>query len=472
MPKMLKRSSTAVRYLTSSDGVQMFKKILSANRGEIALRIQRACKELGVKAVIVYSEADREAKYVKLAEEAVCIGPAASAQSYLSMPSIISAAEVTDCEAIHPGYGFLSENADFAERVEKSGFQFIGPTPESIRIMGDKVAAKQAMIKAGVPCVPGSEGELTSDPALLKKIAKSIGYPVIIKAAGGGGGRGMRVVTDEEHLIAAVQTTKAEAQSAFSNPAVYMEKYLQNPRHIEIQILADQHKNAVYLGERDCSMQRRHQKVIEEAPAPHIPRKLIEKIGERCVAACKRINYRGAGTFEFLFENGEFYFIEMNTRVQVEHPVTEYITHVDIVKEQIRVAAGLKLSFSQKQVTFTGHAIECRINAEDAFKFTPSPGRITMWHPPGGPGVRVDSHAYTNYYVPPYYDSMIGKIIVHGDTREHALARMRTALAEMVVEGIQTNVPLHREIMQDPKFIEGGTNIHYLEHWLTTRPKS
>jgi acetyl-CoA carboxylase biotin carboxylase subunit len=468
---MLKQLSTVVLYLTLSDGVQMFKKILIANRGEIALRIQRACKEMGVKAVIVYSEADREAKYVKLAEEAVCIGPASSAQSYLSMPSIISAAEVTDCEAIHPGYGFLSENADFAERVEKSGFQFIGPTPESIRIMGDKVAAKQAMIKAGVPCVPGSEGELPSDPAVLKRIAKSIGYPVIIKAAGGGGGRGMRVVSDEEHLVSAVQTTKAEAQSAFSNPAVYMEKYLQNPRHIEIQILADQHKNAVYLGERDCSMQRRHQKVIEEAPAPHIPRKLIEKIGERCVAACKRINYRGAGTFEFLYENGEFYFIEMNTRVQVEHPVTEYITHVDIVKEQIRVAAGLKLSFTQKQIEFTGHAIECRINAEDAFKFIPSPGRITMWHPPGGPGVRVDSHAYTNYYVPPYYDSMIGKIIVHGDTREHALARMRTALAEMVVEGIQTNVPLHREIMQDPKFIEGGTNIHYLEHWLTTRPK-
>ncbi len=468
---MLKRSSTAVPYLILSDGPRMFKKILIANRGEIALRIQRACNELGVKAVIVYSEADREAKYVKLAEEAVCIGPAASAQSYLSMPSIISAAEVTDCEAIHPGYGFLSENADFAERVEKSGFQFIGPTPESIRIMGDKVAAKQAMIKAGVPCVPGSEGELPSDPVLLKKIAKTIGYPVIIKAAGGGGGRGMRVVIDEEHLLSAVQTTKAEAQSAFSNPAVYMEKYLQNPRHIEIQILADQHKNAVYLGERDCSMQRRHQKVIEEAPAPHIPRKLIEKIGERCVAACKRINYRGAGTFEFLYENGEFYFIEMNTRVQVEHPVTEYITHVDIVKEQIRVAAGLVLSFNQKQITFSGHSIECRINAEDPFKFTPSPGRITMWHPPGGPGVRVDSHAYTNYYVPPYYDSMIGKIIVHGDTREHALARMRTALAEMVVEGIQTNVPLHREVMQDPKFIEGGTNIHYLEHWLTTRPK-
>jgi acetyl-CoA carboxylase, biotin carboxylase subunit len=449
----------------------MFKKILIANRGEIALRIQRACNELGVKAVIVYSEADREAKYVKLAQEAVCIGPAASAQSYLSMPAIISAAEVTDCEAIHPGYGFLSENADFAERVEMSGFQFIGPTPESIRIMGDKVAAKQAMIKAGVPCVPGSEGECPSDPAQLKKIAKSIGYPVIIKAAGGGGGRGMRVVHDEESLIPAVQMTKSEAQSAFSNPAVYMEKYLQNPRHIEIQVLADQHKNAVYLGERDCSMQRRHQKVIEEAPAPHIPRKIIEKIGERCVAACKRIQYRGAGTFEFLYENGEFYFIEMNTRVQVEHPVTEYITHVDIVKEQIRIAAGEKLSFSQRDVTFSGHSIECRINAEDPFKFIPSPGRITTWHAPGGPGVRVDSHAYTNYFVPPYYDSMIGKIIVHGDTREHALARMRTALSEMVVEGIHTNVPLHREIMNDAGFIEGGTNIHYLEAWLQKRAK-
>jgi acetyl-CoA carboxylase biotin carboxylase subunit len=449
----------------------MFKKILIANRGEIALRIQRACNELGVKAVIVYSEADREAKYVKLAQEAVCIGPPASAQSYLSMPAIISAAEVTDCEAIHPGYGFLSENADFAERVEMSGFQFIGPTPESIRIMGDKVSAKQAMIKAGVPCVPGSEGELPNDPAQLKKIAKTIGYPVIIKAAGGGGGRGMRVVHDEESLISSVQMTKSEAQAAFSNPAVYMEKYLQNPRHIEIQVLADQHKNAVYLGERDCSMQRRHQKVIEEAPAPHIPRKIIEKIGERCVAACKRIQYRGAGTFEFLYENGEFYFIEMNTRVQVEHPVTEYITHVDIVKEQIRIAAREKLSFSQRDISFSGHSIECRINAEDPFKFIPSPGRINTWHAPGGPGVRVDSHAYSNYFVPPYYDSMIGKIIVHGDTREHALARMRTALSEMVVEGIQTNVALHREIFEDPDFIEGGTNIHYLEAWLQKRAK-
>jgi acetyl-CoA carboxylase biotin carboxylase subunit len=408
----------------------MFKKILIANRGEIALRVQRACRELGVKAVMVYSEADKEAKYIKLADEAVCIGPASSAQSYLNMPAIIAAAEVTDAEAIHPGYGFLSENADFAERVEKSGFQFIGPTAESIRIMGDKVSAKQAMIKAGVPCVPGSEGELPDDPVQIRRIAKMVGYPVIIKAAGGGGGRGMRVVHSEAALINAVSMTKTEAGSAFGNPAVYMEKYLQNPRHIEIQILADKFKNAVYLGERDCSMQRRHQKVIEEAPAPGIPRKLIDKIGERCVAACKKIGYRGAGTFEFLYENGEFYFIEMNTRVQVEHPVTEYITGIDIVKTQIMVAADMKLPFTQRDVIVKGHSIECRVNAEDPFNFMPSPGRITMWHAPGGPGVRVDSHAYTNYYVPPYYDSMIGKIIVYGDNREQALARMRSALAE------------------------------------------
>ena len=447
----------------------MFKKILIANRGEIALRIQRACKELGVEAVVVYSEADREAKYVKLAEEAVCIGPASSTLSYLNMPAIISAAEVTDAEAIHPGYGFLSENADFAERVEKSGFTFIGPTPESIRMMGDKVSAKQAMIKAGVPCVPGSEGELPDDPTQIRRIAKTIGYPVIIKAAGGGGGRGMRVVHNEAALIHAVQTTKAEAGAAFGNPAVYMEKFLQNPRHIEIQILADNYKNAIYLGERDCSMQRRHQKVIEEAPAPGIARKLIERIGERCVAACKKMGYRGAGTFEFLYENGEFYFIEMNTRVQVEHPVTEFITGIDIVKTQIMTAAGQKLPYTQRQVVIKGHALECRVNAEDPFKFTPSPGRITMWHPPGGPGVRVDSHIYSNYFVPPHYDSMIGKIIVHGDNREHALARMRTALGETVVEGIQTNIALHRELMMDPGFIAGGTNIHYLEEWLVVR---
>jgi len=449
----------------------MFKKILIANRGEIALRIQRACREMGIQAVVVYSEADREAKYVKLAEEAVCIGPAASAQSYLHMPAIISAAEVTDAEAIHPGYGFLSENADFAERVEKSGFKFIGPSPESIRMMGDKVSAKQTMIKAGVPCVPGSEGELPDDPAQVRRIAKSVGYPVIIKAAGGGGGRGMRVVHTEAALIHAVQTTKAEAGAAFGNPAVYMEKFLQNPRHIEIQVMADQFKNAVYLGERDCSMQRRHQKIIEEGPAPGIPRKLIDKIGERCAAACKRMGYRGAGTFEFLYENGEFYFIEMNTRVQVEHPVTELITGVDIVKTQIMVAAGEKLPFTQRQITVKGHAIECRINAEDPFNFVPSPGRITMWHAPGGPGVRVDSHVYTNYFVPPNYDSMVGKIIVYGDTREQAIARMRTALSETLVEGISTNIPLHRELMVDAKFMSGGTNIHYLEEWIAARKR-
>ena len=449
----------------------MFKKILVANRGEIALRVQRACRELGVKAVMVYSEADKDAKYVRLADEAVCIGPAPSGQSYLSMPAIISAAEVTDAEAIHPGYGFLSENADFAERVEKSGFQFIGPTPESIRIMGDKVSAKQAMIKAGVPCVPGSEGELPDDPTAIKRIAKSIGYPVIIKAAGGGGGRGMRVVHTEAALLHAVQTTKAEAAAAFNNPAVYMEKFLQNPRHIEIQILADKHRNAVYLGERDCSMQRRHQKVIEEGPAPGIPRRSIERIGQRCVAACKKIGYRGAGTFEFLYENGEFYFIEMNTRVQVEHPVTEWITGVDIVRTQIMVAAGEKLPFTQRQISIKGHAIECRVNAEDPFKFTPSPGRVTAWHMPGGPGVRVDSHVYNNYFVPPNYDSMIGKIIVYGDTREQAIARMQTALAETVVEGIQTNILLHRELMVDAKFVAGGTNIHYLEQWLSQRQR-
>ena len=449
----------------------MFKKILVANRGEIALRVQRACRELGIKAVMVYSEADKDAKYVRLADEAVCIGPAPSGQSYLNMPAIISAAEVTDAEAIHPGYGFLSENADFAERVEQSGFQFIGPTPQSIRIMGDKVSAKQAMIKAGVPCVPGSDGELPDDPAAVRRIAKAIGYPVIIKAAGGGGGRGMRVVHTEAALLGAVQTTKAEAAAAFNNPAVYMEKFLQNPRHIEIQILADKHKNAVYLGERDCSMQRRHQKVIEEAPAPGIPRRQIERIGERCVAACKKIGYRGAGTFEFLYENGEFYFIEMNTRVQVEHPVTEWITGVDIVRTQIMVAAGEKLPFTQRQIQLRGHAIECRVNAEDPFKFTPSPGRITLWHPPGGPGVRVDSHVYNNYFVPPNYDSMIGKIIAYGDTREQAIARMQTALLETVVEGIQTNIPLHRNLLVDARFREGGTNIHYLEKWLAERGK-
>jgi len=444
----------------------MFEKILIANRGEIALRVQRACRELGIKTVVVHSEDDTEAKYVKLADESVCIGPAPSRDSYLNIPAIISAAEVTDAEAIHPGYGFLSENADFAERVEKSGFCFIGPRPESIRLMGDKVSAKQAMAAAGVPTVPGSNGALPEDAREIVKIARSVGYPVIIKAAGGGGGRGMRVVHTEAALINAVTMTRQEAQAAFGNPNVYMEKFLENPRHIEIQILSDQHRNAVWLGDRDCSMQRRHQKIIEEAPAPGLNRRLVDKIGDRCAEACRKINYRGAGTFEFLFENGEFFFIEMNTRLQVEHPVTEMVTGLDIVQEQIRVAAGEKLRFRQRDITQKGHAIECRINAEDPWKFTPSPGRITSWHPPVGPGVRVDSHVYAGYFVPSNYDSMIGKIIVHGDTRDQALARMRIALSETVVEGILTNIPLHRELMVDAKFIEGGTSIHYLEGWM------
>ncbi|MEK0429749.1 MAG: acetyl-CoA carboxylase biotin carboxylase subunit [Pseudomonadota bacterium] len=447
----------------------MFEKILIANRGEIALRIQRACREMGIKTVVVHSEADREAKYVKLADESVCIGPAPSAQSYLSMPAIISAAEVTDAEAIHPGYGFLSENADFAERVEQSGFVFIGPRPESIRIMGDKVSAKQAMIKAGVPCVPGSEGALPDDPKVIIQTARRIGYPVIIKAAGGGGGRGMRVVHTEAALLNAVTMTKTEAGAAFGNPEVYMEKFLENPRHVEIQVLADEFKNAVWLGERDCSMQRRHQKVIEEAPAPGIPRKLIEKIGDRCAEACRKLGYRGAGTFEFLYEAGEFYFIEMNTRIQVEHPVTEMITGVDLVQEQIRIAAGEKLRFKQRDIVLKGHAIECRINAEDPFKFTPSPGRIQAWHAPGGPGIRVDSHAYAGYFVPPNYDSMVGKVIAYGATRDQAIRRMQIALSEMVVEGILTNIPLHRDLMVDARFAEGGTNIHYLEQKLASK---
>ncbi len=449
----------------------MFKKILVANRGEIALRVQRACREMGIQAVMVYSEADRDAKYVKLADEAICIGPAPSGLSYLNMPAIISAAELSDAEAIHPGYGFLSENADFAQRVEESGFAFIGPTPESLRMMGDKVSAKHAMIKAGVPCVPGSDGELGDDPVELKKLAKKVGYPVIIKASGGGGGRGMRVVHTEAALLNAIQMTKSEAQAAFGNPAVYMEKFLQNPRHIEIQILADTHRNAVHLGERDCSMQRRHQKIIEEAPAPGIPRKLIEKIGQRCAEACRKIGYRGAGTFEFLYEKGEFYFIEMNTRVQVEHPVTELITGIDIVQQQIHIAAGAKLPFTQRQVlaNMRGHAIECRINAEDPYSFMPSPGRINLWHAPGGPGIRVDSHIYTNYFVPPTYDSMIAKVLAYGDSREQAMARMRSALSETVVEGIKTNAPLHRELLLDAKFMAGGTNIHYLDEWMQNR---
>ena len=392
-----------------------------------------------------------------------------SRDSYLNVPAIISAAEVSDAEAIHPGYGFLSENADFAERVEKSGFVFIGPRPESIRLMGDKVSAKEAMTKAGVPVVPGSEGALPDDPKEVLRIARAVGYPVIVKAAGGGGGRGMRVVHTEAALLNAVTMTRAEAQAAFNNPSVYLEKFLENPRHVEIQVLADEYRNVVYLGERDCSMQRRHQKIIEEGPAPGIARRLLERIGARCAEACRKIGYRGAGTFEFLFENGEFHFIEMNTRVQVEHPVTELITGIDIVQEQIRIAAGEKLRFRQRDIVIKGHAIECRINAEDPYRFTPSPGRITHWHPPGGPGIRVDSHAYTNYFVPPNYDSMIAKVLAYGDTREQAIRRMRIALSEMAVEGIQTNLALHRELLADARFVTGGTSIHYLEQKLTLR---
>ncbi|MBI4986252.1 MAG: acetyl-CoA carboxylase biotin carboxylase subunit [Rhodocyclales bacterium] len=447
----------------------MFEKVLIANRGEIALRVLRACRELGIKTVAVHSEVDAEAKYVKLADESVCIGPAASSLSYLNVPAIISAAEVTDAEAIHPGYGFLSENADFAERVEKSGFVFIGPRPETIRLMGDKVSAKDAMKAAGVPCVPGSEGALPEDPKEVVKIARAIGYPVIIKAAGGGGGRGMRVVHTEAALSNAVTMTRSEAQAAFGNPVVYMEKFLENPRHIEIQVLADSYKNAVWLGERDCSMQRRHQKVIEEAPAPEINRRMLNRVGDRCAEACRKIGYRGAGTFEFLYENGEYFFIEMNTRVQVEHPVTELITGIDIVQAQVRIAAGEKLWLRQRDIEPKGHAIECRINAEDPFKFTPSPGKIVNWHPPGGPGIRVDSHAYSGYTVPPNYDSMIGKVIAYGDTRDQAIRRMQIALSEMMVDGIKTNIPLHQDLLRDERFIQGGTSIHYLEEKLAAR---
>ena len=451
--------------------MSMFGKILIANRGEIALRIQRACRELGIRTVVVHSEADTEAKYVKLADESVCIGPPVASLSYLNIPAIISAAEVTDAEAIHPGYGFLSENADFADKVEKSGFVFIGPYPENIRLMGDKVSAKAAMIKAGVPCVPGSEGALPETPADIVKIARKVGYPVIIKASGGGGGRGMRVVHTEAALLNAVSLTRQEAQAAFSNPMVYMEKFLESQRPIEIQILADEHKNAVFLGERDCSMQRRHQKVIEEAPAPDLSTRVRDRVGERCVEACKKIGYRGAGTFEFLYENGEFFFIEMNTRVQVEHPVTEMITGIDIVQAQIRIAAGEKLPFRQRDIQFRGHALECRINAEDPYKFTPSPGKITSYHPPGGPGIRVDSHVYQGYTVPPNYDSMIGKVISYGATREQAIRRMRIALSEMVVEGIQTNIPLHQDLLNDKGFVKGGASIHYQEQKLAQESK-
>ena len=450
----------------------MFEKILIANRGEIALRIQRACREMGIKTVVVHSEADREAKYVKLSDESVCIGPAPSAQSYLNVPALIAAAEVTDAQAIHPGYGFLSENADFAERVEQSGFVFIGPRPDTIRLMGDKVCAKQAMIDAGVPCVPGSDGALPDDPATIVKMARKIGFPVIIKAAGGGGGRGMRVVHSEASLLNSVNMTRTEAGAAFGNPTVYMEKYLANPRHIEIQVLADEYGNAIFLGERDCSMQRRHQKIIEEAPAPGITDEQRRHIGNVSAEACRRIGYRGAGTFEFLFENGEFYFIEMNTRVQVEHPVTELITGIDIVQEQIRIAAGEKLRYSQEQIKLKGHSMECRINAEDPFNFIPSPGRIESYHPAGGPGIRIDSHIYQGYVVPPHYDSMVGKLISYGDTREQAMARMRVALSEMAITGIKTNIPLHQELFMDSAFQRGGTSIHYLEERLSQLKKA
>ena len=441
----------------------MFEKIVIANRGEIGLRILRACNELGIKTVAVHSAADRDLIHVRLADESVCIGPAPSIDSYLNIPALISAAEVTDAVAIHPGYGFLSENADFADRVEKSGFVFIGPRPETIRLMGDKIEAIKVMKAAGIPCIPGSDGPLGDDPRRNQEIAHRIGFPVLIKAAGGGGGRGMRVVNSDAALANAVSMTRVEAAAAFGNDTVYMEKYLDNPRHIEIQVLADGKGHAIHLGERDCSMQRRHQKVIEEAPAPGITEEQRQRIGELCVRACIESEYRGAGTFEFLYQDGEFYFIEMNTRLQVEHPVTEMVTGIDIVKEQIRIAAGLGLSLKQSDVEFRGHAIECRINAEDPHRFTPSPGTITQYHPPGGPGIRIDSHIYTGYRVPPYYDSMIGKLIAYGETRSSAIARMHMALTEIIVEGIRTNIPLHREIVQDAAFQAGGTNIHYLE---------
>ena len=442
------------------------RKVLIANRGEIALRILRACKELGIKTVAVYSTADKNLKHVRLSDEAVCIGPHPSKDSYLNIPTLIAAAEVTHADAIHPGYGFLSENADFAQRVEESGFIFIGPHADNIRIMGDKVAAIQAMQKSGVPCVPGSDGGLTEDATQNTKLAADIGFPIIIKASGGGGGRGMRVVEKEVDLLDSIELTKTEALNFFGNDEVYMEKFLTTPRHVEIQILADEHGNAIHLGERDCSMQRRHQKVVEEAPAPDITPELRQKIGSACTNACKAINYRGAGTFEFLFENDEFYFIEMNTRVQVEHPVTEMITGIDIVREQIRIADGQTLSFTQDDVNIKGHAIECRINAEDPNNFMPSPGKITQYHVAGGLGVRVDSHIYNGYTVPPYYDSMIGKLITFADTRLGAIIKMQNALDEMVIDGIKTNITLQRRIMNDKTFQKGSMNIHYLEKML------
>ncbi|MDB3981706.1 acetyl-CoA carboxylase biotin carboxylase subunit [Methylophilaceae bacterium] len=447
----------------------MFDKILIANRGEIALRVLRACREMGIKTVAVYSQADAEAKYVKLSDEAVCIGPPPSNLSYLNIPAIISAAEVTDAQAIHPGYGFLSENADFAERVEKSGFTFIGPKAETIRLMGDKVSAKAAMKKAGVPCVPGSDGALSENANDIKDIAKKIGYPVIVKAAGGGGGRGMRVVHTEAALLNSVAMTKAEAEAAFGNATVYMEKFLEKPRHVEFQVMSDEHGNSVHLWDRDCSLQRRHQKIIEEAPAPGVPTRLRDKMGQRCADACKKIGYRGAGTFEFLYENGEFFFIEMNTRLQVEHTVTEMITGLDLVQEQIRIAYGEKLNRKQRHIQLNGHAIECRINAEDPYNFMPSPGTISRFHLPGGPGVRMDTHAFGGYKVPSHYDSMIGKLICYGATREQAIARMQIALSEILIEGIKTNVPLHRDLMEDLAFKEGGVTIHYLEQKLNKK---
>jgi acetyl-CoA carboxylase biotin carboxylase subunit len=441
----------------------MLERVLIANRGEIALRVLRACRELGIETVAVHSTADRELKHVRLADQAVCIGPPPSAKSYLNVPAIISVAEVTNADGIHPGYGFLSENADFAEQVENSGFVFIGPTAETIRLMGDKVSAKQQMTRSGVPTVPGSEGAIPDDPDEILKIARDIGFPVIVKAAAGGGGRGMRVVHNEEVLLSSIKVTQSEAQAAFGSPVVYMEKFLQRPRHVEVQVLADGQGNAVHLGDRDCSLQRRHQKVIEEAPAPGIDDKLRREIGEACVKACIDMGYRGAGTFEFLYEDGGFYFIEMNTRVQVEHPVTEMITGIDIVREQLLIASGEKLSFKQEDIKFHGHALECRINAEDPRNFLPSPGTINTFHAPGGPGVRVDSHVYNGYTVPPHYDSLIGKLITHGDTRAAALAKMRQALDELVVEGIRTNAALHRELLVDTSFMAGGVSIHYLE---------
>jgi len=441
----------------------MLGKVIIANRGEIALRILRACRELGIKTVAVHSTIDRDLKHVRLADESVCIGPAQSGESYLNIPAIISAAEVTDAIAIHPGYGFLSENADFAERVESSGFKFIGPTADVIRLMGDKVSAIREMMAAGVPCVPGSGGPLPDDPNECQRIAREIGYPVMIKASGGGGGKGMRVVRSEAALANAIAMTKTEAANAFGNAEVYMEKYLERPRHVELQVLADEHGNAIHLGERDCSMQRRHQKVVEEAPAPGITEEERQRIGARCVDACKQLGYRGAGTFEFLYENGEFFFIEMNTRVQVEHPVTEMTTGVDIVKEQLRIAAGEPLRLRQDDIAHRGHAIECRVNAEDPQTLSPSPGKITLYHPPGGPGVRVDSHVYTGYKVPPHYDSMVGKLICHSDDRPSAIARMDGALSEIVIDGIKTNVALQSDIMVDAAFQQGGTDIHYLE---------